>query len=197
MDAVTVAAVVVAGIAVCALGYFFLAPSGIETPAYRVLRADGPFELRDYPAMVVAENHQAGSRRQAVQRGFLPLARYIFARRRNGPRIAMTAPVLQRPLAQGWAIAFIMPAALDPAVLPAPAGPSVRLRSIPSCQQASVRFSGVATDARLAEREQALRSWLADRGLPSGGVAAYAYYNDPITPGFLRRNEILIEIEGD
>jgi hypothetical protein len=32
------------------------------------------------------------------------------------------------------------------------------------------------------------------RGLTPEGPAVYAYYNDPFTPGFLRRNEVMIDI---
>ena len=32
------------------------------------------------------------------------------------------------------------------------------------------------------------------RHLEPAGAAVYAYYNDPFTPGFLRRNEIIIPI---
>ncbi|HSO84035.1 MAG TPA: heme-binding protein, partial [Thiocapsa sp.] len=36
----------------------------------------------------------------------------------------------------------------------------------------------------------------AARGLTAAGPAVYAYYNDPFTPGFLRRNEVLIDVQG-
>lgn len=179
---------------------FFL--QDIETPAYRIVDADGDIELRDYPELVVAEVERRGSRRQAVQRGFGPLAGYIFARERAGPRIAMTAPVTQRlrdetAIGEGfdaWVVRFIMPAEFAIEDLPAPGQRDVRLRSLPPACRAAVRFSGVATDYVIAEREAALRAWLNGRGLPSDGAADYAYYNDPITPGFLRRNEVIIDL---
>lgn len=34
---------------------------------------------------------------------------------------------------------------------------------------------------------------LANRGIEGSG-STYAYYNDPMTPGFMRRNEVLVEI---
>jgi len=33
--------------------------------------------------------------------------------------------------------------------------------------------------------------WMRARGLVPQGPPEYAYYNDPFTPGFLRRNEVL------
>ena len=46
----------------------------------------------------------------------------------------------------------------------------------------------------LREQEERLRNWMLGRHLEPAGAAVYAYYNDPFTPGFLRRNEIIIPI---
>jgi hypothetical protein len=169
----------------------------IETPAHEVVAKDGAFELRRYPAMVVAETDKPGARRAALREGFRPLARYIFASERPGEKIAMTAPVLQAPGAEGWRVAFVMPAEHARGALPAPASDEVRLTEWPATIRAALRFPGAADDALLAEREAALRGWMAERGLAPLGPAIHAYYDDPMTPGFLRRNEILIEAGED
>jgi len=189
----------------------------VEQPAYRVVAQQEPFELRDYPTLVVAEVRRQGSRQQGLSAGFRPLARYIFAKERaddDGERIAMTAPVVQQALApdariamtapvtqtrtddDSWAIRFIMPSQYRLADLPAPAGKDLQLTEIPARRVAAVRFSGRTTDALIAEQEQALRQWMDTRGLKAAGIPVYAYYNDPFTPGFLRRNEVLIDIVG-
>ncbi len=165
----------------------------IETPAHETLARDGAFELRAYPAMTLAETERPEPRREALRQGFGPLARYIFARERAGETIAMTAPVLQAPEADRWRVAFVMPAGRGADALPAPATDAVRLVETPPTTRAAVRFSGAADDALLAEREAALRGWMAERGLAALGPPVHAYYDDPMTPGFLRRNEILIE----
>ena len=184
------AALAVAALGLAAWGYIRLT---IETPAHETLVADGAFELRRYPAMVVAETERRAERRDALRAGFGPLARYIFARDREGETIAMTAPVLQAPADGAWRVAFVMPAEHARAALPEPAQADVRLSEWPEATRAAVRFSGAADDALLAEREAALRGWMAQRGLEALGPALHAYYDDPFTPGFLRRNEILIE----
>jgi hypothetical protein len=38
---------------------------------------------------------------------------------------------------------------------------------------------------------------MAAQGLSPASDAVFAYYNDPLTPGFLRRNEVLIEVAAD
>ena len=210
-----------AGLTLLAIGgmlVFVYVIQNVEQPAYTLVEQDREFELRDYPALVVAEVQREGNRQQGLSAGFGPLARYIFAKERANDgevasgRIAMTAPVVQQALApdariamttpvtqrrangDAWAIRFIMPAQYRLAELPPPAGDDVRLSEIPARRVAAVRFSGRTTDALIAEREQALRQWMANRGLQPAAEPTYAYYNDPFTPGFLRRNEVLIDI---
>lgn len=214
------------------IGLFVFVIQDVEQPSYRVVAQDGPYEIRDYPALIVAEAMQQGPRSAALGAGFGALARYIFARDRGGERIAMTAPVTQQAAGQSmgqaeerpperppnqfweriamtapvtqsqaasgtWTVRFVMPSRYQLGDLPAPGSGKVRLLQIPPQRMAAVRFSGTATDAILAAREQALRSWLAERGVAAAGPATYAYYNDPFTPPFLRRYEVMIAVAGD
>ena len=206
-------------LAIVGLLVFVYVIQNVEQPAYLVVEQQPPFELRDYPALVVAEVQREGSRQQGLSAGFGPLARYIFAKERagndDGERIAMTAPVVQQAVApdariamtapvtqtrtndKTWAIRFIMPSQYRLADLPAPAGKDLQLTEIPARRVAAVRFSGRTTDTLIAEQEQALRRWMEARGLKPAAAPVYAYYNDPFTPGFLRRNEVMIDIAGD
>lgn len=183
--------------AALAVGGWIAVAWTVETPPHTLALRDGPFELRDYPALRVAEVVRTGPRREAVRAGFGPLARYIFARERPGDKIAMTAPVTQTPQDEGrWAVQFIMPSGYTLADLPAPAGADVSLHEWPAARRAVIRFGGVATDASIAEAEARLRSWIDRQGLQATGAPLYAYYNDPLTPGFLRRNEVLLTLAG-
>ena len=51
-------------------------------------------------------------------------------------------------------------------------------------------FSGRADDRMLAEAEDRLRGWLARNGETSSAEPEYAFYNSPMIPGPLRRNEV-------
>ncbi|MBK1701988.1 SOUL family heme-binding protein [Thiococcus pfennigii] len=197
------ALVAVAGVA------FFVYARGVEMPEYRVVEQDGPYEVRDYPAIVVAEVTRKGARRDTLSAGFRSLAAYIFASERPGPRIAMTAPVIQQrrepiamtaPVIQApgaggdWTVRFIMPSEYSLADLPAPVGEGVRLQEVPAQRRAALRFRGDASDEVMAEQEAALRDWLAGHGLQPIGPAVYAYYDGPMTPSPLRRYEVLFDV---
>lgn len=174
-------------------GAYIAATRGVKTPDYTVLRADGDIELRRYPPLVLAQVTRGGSRRGAVQAGFSPLARYIFAKDRAGSKIAMTAPVVQKPSADGWAVSFILPAEVSEDDAPEPSG-DVALVTEPERLMASLRFSGTWTDARFEAATARLRRWIKAEGLTEKCAAEFGYYNDPFTPAFLRRNEVLLEV---
>ena len=49
----------------------------VEEPGFQIVKADGDFELRDYPGLVVAEVTVGGDRRDASNDGFLsPVSTY-------------------------------------------------------------------------------------------------------------------------
>jgi SOUL heme-binding protein len=197
-------------IAALALGAWIYAVSNIEQPKYTLVAKDGPIEIREYPSLVVAEVTRRGDRNSAVRAGFGPLAGYIFAKNRSGESvsmtapvtqqresIAMTAPVTQTPTGSGdqtWLVRFVMPAKYTLETLPKAGGDDIRLLQISAARRAAIRFSGVATDALIATNETSLRDWLAMRNISVIGTPTYAYYNDPFTPGPLRRNEVLFDI---
>ena len=199
---------VLGGVAVLATGAWIYAVSNVEQWKYALVDQDGAIEVRDYPALVVAEVTRRGDRNTAVRAGFGPLAGYIFAKNRGGESISMTAPVTQTlsrdtqratdPIAgadQAWLVRFVMPARYTLDMLPKAAGDDVRLLNVPPGRFAAIRFSGVATDALISTNETKLRAWLGDRKIAIIGEAAYAYYNDPFTPGPLRRNEVLFAVQ--
>jgi SOUL heme-binding protein len=117
--------------------------------------------------------------------------------------IAMTAPVTQTPTEladqnsadQAWLVRFVMPAKYTLETLPKAAGDDIRLLQVPPMRRAAIRFSGIATDALIATHETMLRERLAARNLSILGVVTYAYYNDPFTPGPLRRNEVMFDVK--
>lgn len=167
-----------------------------EQPDYTVVRSDADFELRDYPALVVAEVSNAGSRERASGASFRRLAAYIFAQDRpeGGEKIAMTAPVLQdEPRPGQWRMRFVMPSKYTLDTLP-PAPEDITLAETPARRMAAVRFSGNASGRDLALMEARLREWMREARLMPAGEAEFAFYDAPMIPGPLRRNEVLIPV---
>ncbi len=202
-----VAGAVVAGAALIGGAFYVLQERSTEEPDFRALKTDGDFQIRDYGAMTVAETVVQGPRKAALSEGFGIIADYIFAKSRDGEKIAMTVPVTQDsgdPMASdpplfddelegAWRTRFVMPAGRTSNDLPEPPD-SIQLVDLAPRRVAVVSFSGRADDDMLAEQEDRLRGWLARNGEQAGGEPEYAFYNSPVIPGPLRRNEVWLAL---
>ena len=187
--------------------FYYLREKQTEEPDYRALISDGDCQIRDYPAVTVAETVVEGPRRDALDRGFRRLADYIFAKSREGEKLEMTVPVMQDggdPMASdpplfdddlegAWRTRFVMPSGRSSGDLPDPPE-GVELVELPPRKVAVVSFSGIANDRLLSQQEDRLRGWLARRGEASEAEPEYAFYNSPMIPGPLRRNEVWLAL---
>ncbi|GGD86185.1 hypothetical protein GCM10011390_00990 [Aureimonas endophytica] len=200
----TLTTVLIAGGAILAVGGAIYITKKIadhtEEPDYDVVRRDGDIEVRDYDALVVAETVKAGYHEKARKVGFNVLADYISAHNRSGKKIPMTAPVLQQlsegeGQTKGWAIRFVMPKKYTASSLPAPTDGDVKIREFPARRMVAIRFPGNFTASLASKKLMTLYNYIADENLKQKGDPEYAFYNPPWTPGFLKRNEILIEVE--
>ena len=198
------------GVAAAMLGgaaFYYLKERSTEEPEFRPLETDGDHQIRDYPPLTVAETVVNGPRRNALDQGFRILADYLFAKSRDGEKLAMTVPVMQDsgdPMASdppffdddlegAWRTRFVMPEGRDADDLPEPPE-GIELVELPARKVAVVSFAGRANDRLLAEQEDRLRGWLAKRGVNAGGEPEYAFYNSPMIPGPLRRNEVWLAL---
>ncbi len=202
--------VAVVASAVAAIALLRGSASAVEEPPHRVAARDGDFEIRDYPALPVAEVTIPGDRNSAAYAGFRKLAGFIFGANSRKQSIEMTAPVIEAradgamttsALAEpagsspSWVIRFVMPRGSSLAALPKPDDQSIRLREEPPTRFAVLRFSGLAGDDAIAAKTGELESILKSRNLLPAGPPVVAQYNPPWTPWFMRRNEVMIPIK--
>ena len=145
----------------------------------------GEVELRRYPVIrvvTVAGNNESG--------GFRILFRYLTGNNRPRMKIPVTAPVLS----DATIMSFVMPAGFTREDLPEPRDARLSLREILSREVAVIRFRGRAGAQDVADVRARLLSALAAEGIPTIGEPSLMRYNAPFTPGFLRRNEVGMEI---
>jgi len=181
-----------------------------EEAAYKVLEKDGQFEVRDYEAHILAETEVEGDLTEAGNKAFRPLFRYISGHNESNGKIAMTAPVSQAPGGEKiamtapvgqqrsgdkWVVSFMMPASYTLDTLPKPKDAAVKLREVPARRMAAVRYSGRWSAGRFEQHKKELENWVKEKGLVTKGDWVWARYNSPMTPWFMRRNEILVELE--
>jgi hypothetical protein len=105
-------------------------------------------------------------------------------------KLEMTAPVTQDAVAGGMRVQFVLPKGVTLATAPEPLDPRVRLREEPPVLRAVIRYSGTWSQANYDEHLGKLQAALAAAGIATQGQPVLARYNAPMTPWFMRRNEI-------
>jgi hypothetical protein len=168
-----------------------------ETVQYQVTGQMGEVEIRHYPAVWVAT--VAGNDEGET---FGILFRYITGNNQPGKKIPMTAPVITPVkipmtapvISDAESMSFVMPAGLTGENLPEPRDARLSLREIPSREVAVIRFRGRAGIQDVADVRARLLASLAAKGVQTFGEPFLMRYNAPFTPGFLRRNEVAVEI---
>jgi hypothetical protein len=182
----------------------------VEEPKYTSVEHSGAFELRDYPALLVAEATVKGEREVAINQGFRVIADYIFGNNIAAEKVAMTAPVTQQasetvamtaPVTQqaagdAWTVRFIMPSKYTLETLPKPKNAEVTIKQVDGQRVAALRFSGSTHDQILKDKTAELTAEITKRGLSPVAPATYAFYDPPWTLPFLRRNEVMIPVSG-
>ncbi|MBC6414285.1 MAG: heme-binding protein [Chromatiales bacterium] len=182
--------------------------SNVEKPNYEVVASEQDIEIRRYQPMIIAEVEVEGQRRAAISDGFRLLADYIFGnntvqqdiamtapvQQQTNQKIAMTAPVEQQSIGKSWRVSFIMPSAYSMDSLPKPNDARVRLTEIPAKKFVVIKFSGMGSDGNIAKHEKQLMDYIEANQIKTIGAPKYAFYNPPWTLPFMRRNEVMVEI---
>ena len=178
-------------------------------PEYQIIRQIGDIEVRQYTAYAVAEVIVPGPSSEAGSQAFPILAGYIFGKNKGDRKLAMTAPVTQAAAptklemtapvtqsanAQGFLVQFVLPNGVLLATAPEPIDPRVQLRDVPPSQVAVIRYSGFWTVAQNEEQLGKLQAALRAADVAWKGEPVYARFNGPITPWFLKRHEIWLNV---
>ncbi len=185
----------------------------VEEADYRVIKADNDFEIRIYDPMLVVETTVDGDFDTAGNRAFRKLFNYISgenvaiseiamtapviadqATTAGGKIINMTTPVLEEASGQGWRYMFVLPAEFNFDNAPAPLNEDVTLTAEPARKLAVLRYSGLMDQERLQDKVGQLQQWIDANKLQAVSQPRWAGYNPPWTLPFLRRNEVMIEV---
>ena len=170
--------------------------SAYESASYQVLRANGRLEVREYPALQVVETPMAAGRRDGGDGSFMRLFRFISGGNAARQKIAMTTPVFMSGGDSNATMAFVLPAKLTADAVPKPTDAAVTVRELPAGRFAVLSLCGGRSAKREAAALDRLRAWMQAEGWKPLSPPVYAYFDPPWTPGFLRRNEVMVRTEG-
>jgi effector-binding domain-containing protein len=169
-----------------------------ETITYEESGRSGEVEFRRYPSIILAT--VSGSNENE---NFWILFRYITGNNRSKKKIPMTAPVITPEkiamtapvISDAGVMSFVLPASYTSEDVPDPVDNRISIQEIPPRELAVIRFSGRASADEVAEVRSRLLKTLEQEHIPITGTPFLMRYNQPLTPGFMRRNEVGVEIK--
>jgi len=181
-----------------------------STVPYTVTGKFRDVEIRKYPPLLLASVHGASDNDM-----FYPLFRFITGNNRIKKKVPMTAPVISgedipmttpvitaekipmtAPVITGSrTMSFVMPEDFTRESIPEPLDSRITLEEIPERTIAVIRFSGRTDETTVQKMTAHLLSVLEEEKIMVKSSPFLMRYNSPWTPGFLRRNEVSVEIE--
>ena len=188
----------------------------IEEPKYTIIEKNDTYEIRKYATYVVAQTEVTGTFEEMGGQAFRILVKYISGENQQRSKIKMTAPVIQEPVEdngvkiqmtapviqeidqnnpQSAIFSFVMPQKFTLETLPLPLDKRINLREIPAKTVAVRKYSGSWGEEKYKENETMLLQALDDADIKIIGKPNFARYNSPFALWFMRRNEIMVEIQ--
>jgi len=169
-----------------------------ETIPYEITGKTGEIEFRKYPSVVLATVDGDGN-----DSGFNLLFAFITGNNHTQHKISMTSPVItSRQIAMtapvvsdAKSMSFVMPPGQSRDDIPDPLDSRVRITMLPAREVAIISFKGYARQDEITAAEERLLDGLKKAVIEPVGTPFLMRYNPPWTPGFLRRNEVGVEIK--
>jgi len=189
---------VASAIAIILVLALLLAQSSAETIPYSIKGTTGEIEFRHYPSLVLATTDNSPD-----DAGFNLLFAYISGNNKARDKIPMTAPVITSQkipmtspvVSNATSMSFVLPAGKTREETPDPLDSRVRIIALPEREVAVIRFTGYASPQEVDAVMVRLQDGLEKAGIETVGESFLMRYDTPWMPGFLRRNEVGIEIQ--
>lgn len=181
-------------VAILAFAAFRTSRMAYESAPYHVVRKDNNFEVRDYPALTVVETPMSAAAPSA-DGSFMRLFRFITGQNEAKKKIPMTTPVFMSGKGAESTMSFVLPATFSTGNAPKPLDGTVKVHVLPAGRFAVLRFSGGRSPKLESESLAELKTWMGKQQFGGSPTPIYAYFDPPWTPGFMRRNEVMLQIE--
>jgi hypothetical protein len=169
-----------------------------ERVPYTVIKKLDTIEIRHYKQVILAVTNNDDD----DDSGFNLLFQYISGANQSTKKISMTAPVITSEkiamtapvIARPHTIAFPLPPQFTKETVPKPTNPAIRIEIRPEMTMAVLRFSGHTPKSKVQKQTETMLALLQQQHLTATGEPVLMRYNSPFTPGFLRRNEVAVEL---
>ena len=173
-----------------------------ETP-YRILAANQIYEIREYDDRLAVQTIQENGQNRA----FRKLFKYISGSNISSTKIEMTIPVTQSikidmttPVTQRFQdgkiiMRFFLPRKFQPETAPQPLSEDLSITVVKGGKYAVMKYSGRSTVKNFEKHSKLLLEALSINKITTLGDPIKATFNGPLTPFFVRRNEVMVRLK--
>tara|TARA_B110000196_G_scaffold237906_1_gene206314 strand:+ start:52 stop:573 length:522 start_codon:yes stop_codon:yes gene_type:complete len=171
-----------------------LSSENYKEPLFDLLSKDGNIEIRKYSKCIIAKT-SIDTINLDDNNMFRTLASYIFGSNKENKKIPMTAPVTTYQKNSSYNMIFYMLDANEISQLPETNGQSIEFETLDLGKCAVIPFSWFTTDARVSAYSEKLINYIEDNGFKQLSPIMVNRYDPPWRLPFLRRNEVLVQID--
>tara|TARA_Y100000766_G_scaffold135485_1_gene116656 strand:+ start:287 stop:877 length:591 start_codon:yes stop_codon:yes gene_type:complete len=174
-----------------------------EETSYRIVAANQNYEIREYDDRLAVQTSQENGQNKA----FRELFKYISGSNTSSTKIEMTIPVTQSikidmttPVTQKFQdgkiiMRFFLPRKFQPETAPQPLNEDLSIVVVKGGKYAVMKYSGRSTVKNFEKHSNLLLEALSVNKITTLDDPIKATFNGPLTPFFVRRNEVMIRIK--
>ena len=174
-----------------------------EETSYRIVAANQNYEIREYDDRLAVQTSQENGQNKA----FRALFKYISGSNTSSTKIEMTIPVTQSikidmttPVTQKFQdgkiiMRFFLPRKFQPETAPQPLNEDLSIVVVKGGKYAVMKYSGRSTVKNFEKHSNLLLEALSVNKITTLDDPIKATFNGPLTPFFIRRNEVMIRIK--
>ena len=174
-----------------------------EETSYRIVATNKNYEIREYDDRLAVQTSQENGQNKA----FRELFKYISGSNTSSTKIEMTIPVTQSikidmttPVTQKFQdgkiiMRFFLPRKFQPETAPQPLNEDLSIVVVKGGKYAVMKYSGRSTVKNFEKHSNLLLEALSVNNITTLDDPIKATFNGPLTPFFVRRNEVMIRIK--
>jgi len=174
-----------------------------EETSYRIVATNKNYEIREYDDRLAVQTSQENGQNKA----FRELFKYISGSNTSSTKIEMTIPVTQSikidmttPVTQKFQdgkiiMRFFLPRKFQPETAPQPLNEDLSIVVVKGGKYAVMKYSGRSTVKNFEKHSNLLLKALSVNEITTLDDPIKATFNGPLTPFFVRRNEVMIRIK--
>ena len=174
-----------------------------EETSYRILATNQIYEIREYNDRLAVQTSQENGQNRA----FRKLFKYISGSNISSTKIEMTIPVTQSikidmttPVTQRFQdgkiiMRFFLPRKFQLETAPQPLSEDLSITVVKGGKYAVMKYSGRSTVKNFEKHSKLLLEALSINNITTLGDPIKATFNGPLTPFFVRRNEVMVRLK--